>query len=241
MGNDTPTGTRSKAHQEKLFQLMESTEVRLNSQLETARQQVLLERKLQTTRERVHVRDRQLQMFLRRLKKSEQLLADALYQAKQKLEIIKTAQASNVSTDELIRYSYIISQAGAVAAPGDWTNGDSRRPFPTELEMRCGMLARFSENNNNSDNNNSNPTDLTELTPQQREIIQQIPPRQGDVEGILEQTQIWPQMPTISNINNDDAASQHSSQTGTDNDDTDNDENPSDADSNDSNDSFGWG
>ena len=59
------------------------------------------------------------------------------------------------------------------------------------------------------------------------------------MEGILEQTQIWPQMPTISNINNDDAASQHSSQTGTDNDDTDNDE--KDASDADSNDSFGWG
>merc|ERR1711934_154893 len=224
-------------HQDKLFQLMNQTETRLNAKLETARQLVLLERKLQTTRERIHVRDRQLQIFLRRLKKSEQLLADALHQAKQKLKIIKTAEASNVSTDELIRYSYIISQAGAVAAPGDWTNGDVRKPFPTELEMRCGMLARFSENQTNDNTNQT--TDLTELTSKQKEIIQQIPPRQGDVEGILEQTKIWPVMPTISSINNDDNESQHSSQnTGTDNDTGTDEKEASDADSNDS---YGWG
>lgn len=234
INDDSNRTAVNTAHQDKLFQLMNQTESRLNSQLETARQQVLLERKLQTTRERIHVRDRQLQMFLRRLKKSEQLLADALYQAKQKLKIIKTAEASNVSTDELIRYSYIISQAGAVAAPGDWTNGDVRKPFPTELEMRCGMLARFSENQTSDTSQN-----LTELTAKQKEIIQQIPPRQGDVEGILEQTKIWPIMPTISNINNDDNGSQHSSQnTGTDNDTGTDDKEASDADSNDS---YGWG
>ena len=79
----------------------------------------------------------------------------------------------------------------------------------------------MSETQTQPENPNNNPSDLTELTAQQKEIIQQVPPRQGDVEGILEQTQqIWPKMPTISNINNDDSASQNSSQNGT----TDNDD-----------------
>lgn len=67
-----------------------------------------------------------------------------LYHARNKLSVIKKSQQNQVSTDELIRYSYLIANAGTVAAPVKWQPGDARRPFPTELQMRESILHKFS-------------------------------------------------------------------------------------------------
>jgi mediator of RNA polymerase II transcription subunit 4 len=61
-------------------------------------------------------------------------------QAKQKLESISKAQP--VNSEELIKYSHKISASNAVAAPLNWQQGDPRRPYPTDIEMRGGFLAR---------------------------------------------------------------------------------------------------
>ncbi len=63
-----------------------------------------------------------------------------LFQAKQKLESISKAQP--VNSEELIKYSHKISASNAVAAPLNWQQGDPRRPYPTDIEMRGGFLAR---------------------------------------------------------------------------------------------------
>lgn len=62
------------------------------------------------------------------------------YQAKQKLESISKAQP--VNSEDLIKYSHKISASNAVAAPLNWQQGDPRRPYPTDIEMRGGFLAR---------------------------------------------------------------------------------------------------
>jgi len=245
--NSDGQAARKAAHQDKLFELLHSTEARLNVQLDTARQQVNLERKLQLTREKINIRDKQLQVFLRRLKKSEQLLADTLHHAKEKLKTIRVAEAANVSTDELIRYSYIISQAGAIAAPQGWQGGDNRRPFPTELEMRCGILARFTENQTPKDGilsaSTSQPTTLDKPSPHQKDLLNQIPPVQGDVRELMETTQkVWPTLPNMETTVNglSSVAKPAGDATGsqTDNESTDDDGAGSDASSASS--KFGW-
>ena len=62
------------------------------------------------------------------------------FQAKQKLESISKAQP--VNSEDLIKYSHKISASNAVAAPLNWQQGDPRRPYPTDIEMRGGFLAR---------------------------------------------------------------------------------------------------
>ena len=68
----------NSSNQTHLLSLLAQNEDQINRQLENARTQINLERKLQSYKEKVHGRDKQLQIFLRRLKKSEQLLADSL-------------------------------------------------------------------------------------------------------------------------------------------------------------------
>ena len=68
----------NSSNQTHLLSLLSQNEDQINKQLENARTQINLERKLQSYKEKVQGRDKQLQIFLRRLKKSEQLLADSL-------------------------------------------------------------------------------------------------------------------------------------------------------------------
>lgn len=47
----------------------------------------------------------------------------------------------------MIKYAHRISCVSSVAAPYNWEPGDKRRPYPTDLEMRMGMLAQFNDPN----------------------------------------------------------------------------------------------
>ena len=57
--------------------------------------------------------------------------ANAIYQAKQKLESIACAHNGPVNAEDLIRYAHRISSTNAVSAPLSWQQGDPRRPYPT--------------------------------------------------------------------------------------------------------------
>merc|ERR1712083_162657 len=74
------------------------------------------------------------------LKEAETLLASTIYQAKQKLANI--SRSSPVLSEDLIKYSHRISASNAVSAPLNWQQGDPRRPYPTDMEMRLGLLGR---------------------------------------------------------------------------------------------------
>ena len=73
---------------------------------------------------------------------AETLLSTAIFQAKQKLDSIGRAKENPVSSEELIKYSHRISASNAVCAPLTWQQGDPRRPYPTDIEMRLGFLGR---------------------------------------------------------------------------------------------------
>ena len=47
-----------------------------------------------------------------------------------------------MASEDLIKYSHKISASNAVCAPLNWLQGDPRRPYPTDIEMRGGFLAR---------------------------------------------------------------------------------------------------
>lgn len=77
-----------------------------------------------------------------RLKEAEQILSNALHLTKQKTETVKAAEDTQLNLDEIVRYAHRISVGYSVAAPANWMPGDPRRPYPTDLEMRAGVLAR---------------------------------------------------------------------------------------------------
>jgi mediator of RNA polymerase II transcription subunit 4 len=59
------------------------------------------------------------------------------------LDGIKRASNGIISSEELIVYGHKLSMANITSPPVDWMPGDSRRPYPTDIEMRCGSLSRL--------------------------------------------------------------------------------------------------
>lgn len=92
--------------------------------------------------------DREIQKLQKSLKEAEQILATAIFQARQKLASINQANKRPVSSEELIKYAHRISSANAVSAPITWCIGDVRRPYPTDIEMRNGFLGKSDLNIN---------------------------------------------------------------------------------------------
>lgn len=79
--------------------------------------------------------------IIKQLNEAELILSTALYQSKQKLDLIKKANSRPVFSEDLIRYAHSISSQHSVASPMDWNPGDPRRPYPTDLQMRLGLLS----------------------------------------------------------------------------------------------------
>nr|XP_044995149.1 mediator of RNA polymerase II transcription subunit 4-like [Jaculus jaculus] len=77
------------------------------------------------------------------LQPEEENQATAVYQAKEKLKSIEKARKGAISSEELIKYAHRISASNAVCAPLTWVPGDPRRPYPTDLEMRSGLLGQM--------------------------------------------------------------------------------------------------
>ncbi|CAI5761788.1 mediator of RNA polymerase II transcription subunit 4 [Podarcis lilfordi] len=91
----------------------------------------------------VEKRDNDIQQLQKQLKEAEHILATAVYQAKEKLKTIEKARKGAVSSEEIIKYAHRISASNAVCAPLTWVPGDPRRPYPTDLEMRSGLLGQM--------------------------------------------------------------------------------------------------
>ncbi|KAF0026879.1 hypothetical protein F2P81_021616 [Scophthalmus maximus] len=82
--------------------------------MEVAQQQGSVHQEMQLLEKEVEKRDSDIQQLQKQLKEAEHILATAVYQAKEKLKSIDKAR-----------------------------KGDPRRPYPTDLEMRSGMLGHM--------------------------------------------------------------------------------------------------
>jgi len=71
-----------------------------------------------------------------------------LFQARQKLASIARANKRPVPSEELIKFAHRISASHAICAPLTWQQGDLRRPYPTDIEMRLGFLGKSDLNIN---------------------------------------------------------------------------------------------
>merc|ERR1719221_1648146 len=120
--------------------LLVSKDKELKEALKVAGEQREVEKEINKVRVDVDRQDQSIKALTTQLKEAESLLASTIYQAKQKLENI--SRANPVLSEELIKYSHKISASNAVCAPLNWQQGDPRRPYPTDIEMRGGFLAR---------------------------------------------------------------------------------------------------
>ncbi|BES87624.1 U1 small nuclear ribonucleoprotein C [Nesidiocoris tenuis] len=128
----------------QLTDLLITKDNQLKETLKVAADQAKVNKKMDLLRAEVEKLDQDIQHLQRQLKEAEQILATAIYQAKQKLQSINRSNKRPVPSEDLIKFAHRISASNAVCAPLTWQPGDPRRPYPTDLEMRLGFLGRLS-------------------------------------------------------------------------------------------------
>jgi len=126
----------------QMAELLVAKDRELRAALRDALTQEHIQSRFDALRADVDRQDETIIQLQRHLKDTEHVLATALYQAKQKLGTIGKANDRPISSEELIKYSHRISASHAVAAPYNWELGDPRRPYPTDIEMRSGLLGQ---------------------------------------------------------------------------------------------------
>jgi len=103
------------------------------------------------------------------LKEAEQVLSSAVYQSRLKIGIIN--QARPISSELIIQYAHRISSEYGVCCPeGNWVADKSRRPYPTDFDMRKGWLGKINMMNDYNSLNNNNNSNNNTLT-QQKSLI----------------------------------------------------------------------
>ncbi|XP_033117912.1 mediator of RNA polymerase II transcription subunit 4-like [Anneissia japonica] len=128
----------------QIMEMLMKKNEEIEETLKKTEQQREKRKEMESLQEEVDRRDCDVKNLQKHLKEAEHILATAIYQAKQKLDAIDQASKGSISSEELIKYAHRISATNAVAAPSTWSQGDPRRPYPTDLEMRMGALGRFS-------------------------------------------------------------------------------------------------
>lgn len=135
----------SSAEHSQITELLVMKDKELKETLKLADEQAKVNQKMDALKAEVDRQDQYIQQLQRQLKEAEQILATAIYQAKQKLQSIARANKRPVCSEDLIKFAHRISASNAVCAPLTWQQGDPRRPYPTDIEMRCGLLGRLSD------------------------------------------------------------------------------------------------
>uniref|UniRef100_A0A7N6AGV9 Mediator of RNA polymerase II transcription subunit 4 n=1 Tax=Anabas testudineus TaxID=64144 RepID=A0A7N6AGV9_ANATE len=127
----------------QILELLVQRDREFQELMEVAQQQGKVHQEMQLLEKEVEKRDSDIQQLQKQLKEAEHILATAVYQAKEKLKSIEKARKGSISSEEIIKYAHRISASNAVCAPLNWVPGDPRRPYPTDLEMRSGMLGHM--------------------------------------------------------------------------------------------------
>ncbi|CAL8342082.1 unnamed protein product [Boreogadus saida] len=127
----------------QILDLLVQRDRELQELMEVGREQGRVQEEMLLLEKEVEKRDSDIQQLQKQLKEAEHILATAVYQAKEKLKSIDKAKKGSISSEELIKYAHRISASNAVCAPLNWLPGDPRRPYPTDMEMRSGLLGHM--------------------------------------------------------------------------------------------------
>lgn len=157
----------------QLAELLVKKDHELKQEIENARDQEIIQSKIEILRVEVEKYDEELCQLQKNLKEAEHILATGIYQARQKLSLIEKANSHPISTEELIKYAHKISADHSVASPYNWEIGDQRRPYPTDYEMKSGLLA----NSNDANLSSLLQQQQNQYNVQQNQQMQQDPPQ----------------------------------------------------------------
>ncbi|XP_062535391.1 mediator of RNA polymerase II transcription subunit 4 [Armigeres subalbatus] len=146
----------SSVEHAQLVELLVSKDKELKATLQLAAEQASIEKKMDGLREQVKEQDEEINQLQKQLKEAEHILATSIFQGRQKLSSINKAVKRPVSSEELIKFAHRISASNAICAPLTWQQGDLRRPYPTDIEMRLGFLGKSDLNINGHNMQNQN-------------------------------------------------------------------------------------
>ena len=121
-----------------------------------ANEQQILHKKINKIKEALVEVDADIKSLILYLKEAEQVLSSAVYQSKIKLDMIN--KAKKLPSELIIRYAHKISAGFGVCCPENWTLEQPLRPYPTDVDMRNGWLARIGGPNSEL---GINPEDVT--------------------------------------------------------------------------------
>ncbi|XP_047493595.1 mediator of RNA polymerase II transcription subunit 4-like isoform X1 [Penaeus chinensis] len=138
-----PKPQRLSTHEQaQLIDLLIHKDTELKETIKLASDQARIAEIMETVQAEVDRHDQMILQLEKQLHDAHHTLSVALYQARQKLQSIARANKRPVNSEELIKYAHRISSTYAVSAPDNWQQGDPRRPYPTDLEMRAGYLGQ---------------------------------------------------------------------------------------------------
>lgn len=132
----------SAEDQTQLIELLVMKDKELKETIKLSSEQARIAGIMETVQEEVDRHDTLILGLEKQLHDAHYTLSLALFQARQKLASIERAKKRPVNSEELIKYAHRISSTYAITAPTNWQQGDLRRPYPTDREMRQGCLGQ---------------------------------------------------------------------------------------------------
>lgn len=147
---DSQNAAPQRMDVDQLTDLLLKKNKELEEKMNTVGEQQQLHSQIERLETDIIQRNKEIECLQKHLKEAEYLLSTALYQAKEKLKSINQARKGAVPSEEIIKYAHKISAACATAAPLNWALGDPRRPYPQDIEMRCGWLGQMNSLNDPS-------------------------------------------------------------------------------------------
>jgi len=137
---------------DNLIDMLIKKDRKLATLLNTAEEQKHLYQKIENYKKEIVKYDDKILRFQQKLLEAESMLLPVLYQAKERLKIINEARENKVNAEEIVRYSHKISACHATTSPCGWAPGNPKRPYPTDVDMRAGILPQFHPNQQQTNN-----------------------------------------------------------------------------------------
>ena len=126
--------------------------------LTVAQTQKELHSRIEQCKSEVSQLNSKISNFQKKLISASSILDPALHRAKERIQAIQQAESKQIKDEDIVKYSHKISACHATCAPTGWAPGDPRRPFPTDIDMRAGILPTITNNGQiNHQNNTENP------------------------------------------------------------------------------------
>ncbi|OAF69370.1 hypothetical protein A3Q56_02886 [Intoshia linei] len=115
----------------------------LEQNIRNLQKQEELTQKLENVNSIIEKYDSVIKVYLNEMKTAETILSETLGQLEDLLIPINKHCNTDIEVNDIMAYSEFLSNFSSSFMPSDWKFGDSRRPYPTNEDVRKGVLIDF--------------------------------------------------------------------------------------------------